>query len=188
MPSQTNVLFVLFKQNAIGSEKIWFARGEAHRLKWKFNQKNAQIFKQAQTLRKENKIAQTFTEDGLVKIRLKKGKNEATHIVRNSIELETIVELNADTSLTKDATSNTTTQQTAGAMSNTTQPHGTETNANSNNTNKDEAMDTHEQFNATLTAGWFIMGYTTFTARHTTRHSRNNIWYFNSISHIAIQI
>lgn len=34
--------------------------------------KNAQLFKQAQILRKNNEIAQAYTEDGIVKIRLKK--------------------------------------------------------------------------------------------------------------------
>lgn len=53
--------------------------------------KNAQNFKLAQSLRKNKKIAQTFTEDGLVKIRFNKGKNEATHIVRSTIQLEEIV-------------------------------------------------------------------------------------------------
>lgn len=114
--------------------------------------KNAQIFKQAQILRKNNKIAQTFTEDGLVKIRFKKGKNEATHTIRNNIELETIVELNSDTSQTNDVTSNTTTQQSTNAMSNSTQPHGSANNANSNNTNNDEAMDTHELASANSAA------------------------------------
>lgn len=53
--------------------------------------KNASLFKNAQTLRKDKKIAQTFTEDGLVKIRFSKGKNENTHTIRNVIELETFV-------------------------------------------------------------------------------------------------
>lgn len=42
-------------------------------------------------MRKNKKIAQTFTEDGLVKIRFDKGKNEATHIVRSTTQLEEIV-------------------------------------------------------------------------------------------------
>lgn len=53
--------------------------------------KNAQLFKQAQIMRKDRKIAQTFTEDGIVKIKLKKGKNEQTYTVRNTITLESIV-------------------------------------------------------------------------------------------------
>lgn len=53
--------------------------------------KNAQLFKQAQILRKDRKIAQTFTEDGLVKIRFAKGKNETTYTVRDRIELEFVV-------------------------------------------------------------------------------------------------
>lgn len=53
--------------------------------------KNAQLFKSAQMLRKNNKIAQTFTENGIVKIRFAKGKTEKTFTVRNQIELESIV-------------------------------------------------------------------------------------------------
>lgn len=53
--------------------------------------KNAQIFKLAQSLRRNKKIAQTFTEDGLVKIRFTKGKNETTHIVRSTTQLEETV-------------------------------------------------------------------------------------------------
>lgn len=53
--------------------------------------KNAQLFKQAQIMRKDRKIAQTFTEDGIVKLKLKKGKNEQTYTVRNTITLESIV-------------------------------------------------------------------------------------------------
>lgn len=36
--------------------------------------KNTQLFKQAQTMKKNGLIAQTYTEDGLVKIRIKKAK------------------------------------------------------------------------------------------------------------------
>lgn len=53
--------------------------------------KNAQLFKSAQILRKNEKIAQTFTENGIVKIRFAKGKNEKTFTVRNQTELESIV-------------------------------------------------------------------------------------------------
>lgn len=53
--------------------------------------KNAQLFKSAQILRKNNRLAQTFTENGIVKIRFAKGKNEKTYMVRNQIELEEIV-------------------------------------------------------------------------------------------------
>lgn len=56
--------------------------------------KNAQLFKSAQLLRKDNKIAQTFTENGIVKIRFVKGKKERTFAVRSRIELETIVQQN----------------------------------------------------------------------------------------------
>lgn len=41
--------------------------------------KNAKLFQLAQTMRKDGKIAQTFTDDGLVKIRMKKGKGERAY-------------------------------------------------------------------------------------------------------------
>lgn len=52
---------------------------------------NAQIFKSAQLMKKDNKIAQVYTEDGLVKLKLNKGKREPTHVVRSVIELELVV-------------------------------------------------------------------------------------------------
>lgn len=53
--------------------------------------KNAQLFKSAQIHRKNGKIAQAFTENGIVKIRFVKGKNERTYTIRNQIELEEII-------------------------------------------------------------------------------------------------
>lgn len=55
---------------------------------------NSKIFKTALQFKKANKIAQTFTENGLVKVRLNKGKHEATYTIRNVIELETILAQN----------------------------------------------------------------------------------------------
>lgn len=52
---------------------------------------NAEIFKFAQKLKKENKIAQTFTADGLVKIKFVKGPKQRTHTVRNTTQLEILV-------------------------------------------------------------------------------------------------
>lgn len=53
--------------------------------------KNIQIFKQAQIMKKNKQIAQAFTIDGIVKIRLKKGEHEPTHTIRDIITLETLV-------------------------------------------------------------------------------------------------
>lgn len=53
--------------------------------------KNRKIFGAAQRLRREKKIAQVFTEDGIVRIRFIKGKNEASFVVRNNLMLETLV-------------------------------------------------------------------------------------------------
>lgn len=52
---------------------------------------NAQLFKKAHVLKKNNEIAQVFTEDGAVKIRLKKGSKEPLHTIRNNIALDTLV-------------------------------------------------------------------------------------------------
>lgn len=52
---------------------------------------NAQIFKYAQNLKKENKIAQAFTADGLVKVKFVKGPNQRTHIIRNTIQLDILL-------------------------------------------------------------------------------------------------
>lgn len=62
--------------------------------------KNAQIFKKAQTYKKNGKISQTFTEDGLVKIRFKKGKGEPTLLIRNETALELYIAQNEVTSTT----------------------------------------------------------------------------------------
>lgn len=62
--------------------------------------KNAQIFKQAQSMKRDNKIAQTFTEDGIVKIKFTKGKNVTAHAVRNTIALEALVVQHQQAALT----------------------------------------------------------------------------------------
>lgn len=53
--------------------------------------KNAQVFKQALIIKKNNKIAQAYTKNGIVKIKLAKGKNVTAHTVRSVTALETIV-------------------------------------------------------------------------------------------------
>lgn len=89
---------------------------------------NAQLFKKAQSLRKEKRIAQTFTENGLIKIRFNKGKNEQTHIIRNTIELETLVAQNEITLQSNGATSNECTQ------------HVPQQNVAANNTNNTSSV------------------------------------------------
>lgn len=54
-------------------------------------QKNAFLFKKAQMMRNEKKIAQVFTADGLVKIKFSKGINQNTYTIRNTLELERLV-------------------------------------------------------------------------------------------------
>lgn len=53
--------------------------------------KNAQIFKQALTMKKSNKIVKAYTENGIVKIKFDKGKNTTAHTVRSIPSLEKIV-------------------------------------------------------------------------------------------------
>lgn len=45
----------------------------------------------AHQLKNQKKIAQVFTDDGLVKIKLIRGKQETAHVIRNVTEIETIV-------------------------------------------------------------------------------------------------
>lgn len=49
--------------------------------------KNASLFKLAQSMRKEKKVAQLFTMDGLVKVKLVKGPNQRAFTIRNTTEL-----------------------------------------------------------------------------------------------------
>lgn len=52
---------------------------------------NAQIFKFAQNMKKENKIAQVFTADGLVKIKNVEGPKQHAHIIRHTMQLEILL-------------------------------------------------------------------------------------------------
>lgn len=54
--------------------------------------KNASIFKTAKQLKSSNKLAQVYTQDGLIKIRFVRGPNQKTHTVRSIIELNYLVE------------------------------------------------------------------------------------------------
>lgn len=90
--------------------------------------KNAKIFKQALSLKKEKKIAQTFTEDGIVYIRFKSGKSSPTHVIRNVTALETLVTQNEQANATADgAESNSSNNNNVG--------NGTTNSSGSNNSN-----------------------------------------------------
>lgn len=52
---------------------------------------NARIFKYAQDLKKDEKIAQLFTVDGLVKVKFVKGPNQRAHVIRNTMQLDFLV-------------------------------------------------------------------------------------------------
>lgn len=55
-------------------------------------QKNAAIFKLAQKAKFEKKIAQVHTDDGVIKVKLLKGPNQRRYTVRNTTDLEVLVE------------------------------------------------------------------------------------------------
>lgn len=55
---------------------------------------NAQIFKYAQQCRKENKIAQLFTTDGLVKVKFVKGTSQRAYIIRSTAQLDALIKQN----------------------------------------------------------------------------------------------
>lgn len=52
---------------------------------------NAIIFKYAQQQKKENKIAQTFTSDGLVKVKFSKGPKQRVYTVRHTTQLDALI-------------------------------------------------------------------------------------------------
>lgn len=52
---------------------------------------NSAIFKYAQLKKKENKLAQTYTADGLVKIKFTKGPKQRAHIIRSTMQLDVLI-------------------------------------------------------------------------------------------------
>lgn len=107
--------------------------------------KNAQLFKSAQTYRRNNKIAQTFTENGIVKIRFAKGKNEKTFTIRNQIELEATI-AQYESSQSRLQPTNVASTPTPHNTTNVTQTQGsvtlTSTDGNSRQVSQAEAMAT----------------------------------------------
>lgn len=93
-PKQKQTFYSLYLNN-IPLNPAKFGLDELNRIIIGENltRKNAEIFKRAQLFKKDKKIAQAFTENGLVKIKLKRGKQTPTHMVGNVIELETLVGL-----------------------------------------------------------------------------------------------
>lgn len=118
--------------------------------------KNANLFRDALLAKRNNKIAQVFTEDGLVKLRFKKGKKETSYTVRNNIELETMIAQQAtetQTNTTSNITLNRVHEQpsnnsTAVVVSNTHSHTGQTTTSNYNNAEV-TPMETNEQRKAT---------------------------------------
>lgn len=54
-------------------------------------QVNAQIFKYALGMKKEKKVAQVFTVDGLVKVKFVKGPQQRAHTIRHNMQLDTLL-------------------------------------------------------------------------------------------------
>lgn len=50
--------------------------------------RNAELFAIAKSLKRDNKVAQTFTENGLVHVKLKKGRSEQAILIRSKRQLE----------------------------------------------------------------------------------------------------
>lgn len=114
--------------------------------------KNAKLFKSAQSLRRAEKIAQTYTEDGLVKIKFQRGKEAHVYTVRNNIALESIVAQHeqTDTQSQVNANNNATANSIQNAQATITNPSSANNNINRNtaqHTTTDptlnEPMDTH---------------------------------------------
>lgn len=82
--------------------------------------KNRRIFSAAQRSRREKKIAQVFTQDGIVTIRFNKGKQEPSYAVRKNAMLETLVaQQTLLQSTLNDTTNPTDDTHTAGTQSST---------------------------------------------------------------------
>lgn len=93
IPRQKQIFYSHYlNKMPLNPEKFGLSQDKRITLSENLTRKNTLVFKQALLLRKDRKIAQTFTEDGLVKIRFVRGKKETQHIVRSITELETAVE------------------------------------------------------------------------------------------------
>lgn len=101
--------------------------------------KNAKLFKTAQSLRKEEKLAQTYTEDGLIKIKFKRGKDAPTYTIRNDIALETLVAQHMQISQAD--------EQTPATTTNNNNSNDTTQSSNGNGSTPTEAMETTDLTN-----------------------------------------
>lgn len=57
--------------------------------------KNAAIFNYCNTLKKEGKLAQLYSSNGLIYIKFKKGRNEKSHVIRCKQDIEILCEQNS---------------------------------------------------------------------------------------------
>lgn len=114
-------------------------------------QKNASIFKRALLLKKDKKIAQAYTVNGLVRIRFVKGKSEDTHTITDITALEALVLQHASQPTQAENAPKGTTQSNTPATNN----NATETAATNNNAAEaptTSTQQTEQQSNDTETA------------------------------------
>lgn len=109
-------------------------------------------------MRKDGKIAQTFTEEGLVKVRMKKGRGEPTHTVRDIIALETLIASHAQAKPHTDAN-----------------PNGTNTNALATNGSQNGALDSNTNNNTNVVSQTAEANGMSITRPVTTNTSNNNV-------------
>lgn len=106
-------------------------------------QKNAAVFKLAKQLKSNNRIAQVFTQDGLIKVRFVRGASNQTFTIRSVAELNYLVEQQNQICMDIESNTNATT------LHSNVQPHVKETLnqiANLQPANRAHAL-THSQQN-----------------------------------------
>lgn len=89
------------------STKFGLPTGHYIRVSENLTIKNAKILKAALSYKKDKKLSQAYTEDGIVFVRFSKAKTSPAHPIRNSTALEILVtQNNLSTEPTADATGN----------------------------------------------------------------------------------
>lgn len=102
---------------------------------------NATVFRRAKAMKREQKIAQVFTEDGIVHVRLVKG--QALHVIRNVTSLEILVAQHGQIAPADIATANGLSNENniVNNSNNTADNSTTNGNGNGNNSNSVDNME-----------------------------------------------
>lgn len=82
--------------------------------------KNAALFNFCNALKKEGKLAQLYSSNGLIYAKFKRGKQEKAHIVRSKRDIEILCEQNAQLMSTLNNTSNATLDSSSTILNSTT--------------------------------------------------------------------